>query len=408
MSGLKTPFSGGAFALNYDFVSTQEQLAQLCGLLSSAPWIAFDTEFVSEDTYRPDLCLIQVAGGGRLAIIDPKEGLDVQPFWELLVSGEHETIVHAGREEFRFCHLATGKRPQRLFDVQLAAGLIGLEYPAAYGTLVSRLVGKSVSKGETRTDWRRRPLSPNQLEYALQDVVHLDKIRDRILQRLGDLNRLSWLACEMESWQAELEAAETRERWRRVSGIAGLSPRSLAVVRELWRWREQVAELRNFPPRRILRDDLIVELARRQVADIQRMQTVRGLERGDLRKHLPAIAACIEQALAEEIVLPRSQRKEWPHQLNLLGQFLTTALSSLCRSVELAPALVGTAQDVRDLVAHRLGFWDESVGPPLLAQGWRAEVIGHLIDELLAGNLAIHIHDPLADEPLAISPRNCS
>src|SRR5207244_2461404 len=145
--------------------------------------IAFDTEFVSEDSYRPDLCLVQVAAAGKLAVIDPHAVEDLAPFWNLLAAEGHETIVHAGREEFRFCRRAIGRRPARLFDIQLAAALIGLEYPAAYGTLISRLLGQRLGKGETRTDWRKRPLTPVQLEYALQDVIYLEPLRDLIHER---------------------------------------------------------------------------------------------------------------------------------------------------------------------------------------------------------------------------------
>src|SRR5262249_16833962 len=188
--------------------------------------------------------------GDRLAVIDPLEIEDVKPFWDLLARDQHETIVHSGREEFRFCRHAIGKRPAQLFDIQLAAGLIGMEYPAAYSSLVSKLLGKALAKGETRTDWRRRPLSEHQMEYALQDVVHLAPARNAIYRKLEKLHRESWLTAEMEIWQSDVEAFEVSERWRRVSGIAGLSMRQLAIVRELWLWRDGEAERRNWPPKR--------------------------------------------------------------------------------------------------------------------------------------------------------------
>jgi ribonuclease D len=371
--------------------------------MGDVPFIGFDTEFVSEDTYRPDLCLIQVALGQELAVIDPRQVRDVAPFWEALCTGDHVTIVHAGREEFRFCLQAIGQRPRRLFDTQIAAGLVGLEYPSAYGKLIARLLDEVLSKGETRTDWRRRPLSERQIEYALLDVVYLQGLYEQLMSRLESLGRPVWMDDEMAKWQDELEEFEQRENWRRVSGAAGLSEKAMVIVRELWRWREKEAESQNRPPRRILRDDLIVELARRGKSDPAQIRAIRGIERSLAKRHFDEVAECIHRA-AE---VPRSQ---WPQRparqpsthTSLVSQFIATALSSICRAQQLAPSLVGTVQDVRDLVDYRLLDHDPAAPLPGLAQGWRAAVIGQTIDELLVGNLAIRIADPRADDPLAL------
>lgn len=394
--------------MRYDHITTERGLADYCDSIASAKAIAFDTEFVSEDSYRPDLCLVQVAAAGKLAVIDTKAVENIDLFWNLLAAEGHETIVHAGREEFRFCARAVGKRPARLFDVQLAAALIGLEYPAAYGTLISKLLGERLGKGETRTDWRKRPLSEGQLEYALQDVLYLEPLRDLIAGKLDKLGRLSWLADETADWQRDLEAFEAAERWNRVSGISGMSARSLAIVREIWRWREQEAERRDRNPKRILRDDLLVELAKRQTSDVKRIRSVRGMERGDLQRHLQELADCVEKAMEiPDDALPRSARGDSGPHLTLLGQFLATALGSICRSANVAPSLVGTAQDVRELIYYQLELGSAGSGPPpALATGWRAEVVGNLFDDLLHGKLAICITDPLSDHPLAFEPRN--
>jgi ribonuclease D len=289
----------------------------------------------------------------------------------------------------------------------VAAALVGLEYPASYSTLANKLIGKSIPKDETRTDWRRRPLTPRQLEYALLDVADLEAIRNVLHARLAELGRLAWLEEELSAWQSELEAFETGERWMRLSGLAGLGTRSLAIVRELSNWRDSEAQRRNQPARRVLRDDLLIELAKRQTSDPKRIRAVRGMERGDLQRYLPKLSQCVERALAlKEGELPKLPRKNSRPQLNLLGQFLSTALGSICRRAQVAPSLAGTAQDVRDLIAYRLqlgGFENGDV--PLLARGWRAEVVGQVIDHLLAGDIAIRIADPMADEPLMFERR---
>ncbi len=391
----------------YELITDEAQLRDFCGNLAAAPIVAFDTEFVSEDSYQPELCLVQVAAAGRQAIVDPLEVKDLSPLWQLLTEPGRETLVHAGREEFRFCLRYAGRRPHRWFDVQVAAGLIGMEYPASYGNLAGRLLGKNLSKDETRTDWRRRPLTERQLQYALQDVADLEAMRGVLHTRLSQLGRLSWLDEELAAWQRDLEDFEAGERWQRLGGISSLSPRSLAIVRELWTWRDAEAQRRDCPARRVLRDDLIVELAKRQTSEPKRIRAVRGMERGDLQRYLPKISEAVERALSlPEREQPRLARKSTRPQLNLLGQFLSTALGSICRSAEVAPSLAGTAQDVRDLIAFRLNLGGSQPGEvPLLARGWRAEVVGQVIDHLLAGDVAIRIADPLADEPLTFERR---
>jgi ribonuclease D len=389
--------------MSYIEIATKSGLDQFCGELTEADFIAFDTEFISENTYRSQLCLIQVATPKHLAIIDPIAVGELAPFWKVLAEAGHQTIVHAGREELSFSLSAVARTPANLIDVQIAAGLVGSEYPAGYGSLLSRFLNVTAQKGETRTDWSRRPLSKQQLEYALDDVRYLIPLRDKLIERLTKLGRLGWLESEMQDFQNEVSASRTRERWRRVSGITGLSQRSLGIARELWRWRESEAQRRNIPARFVLRDDLLVELAKRRTADPRQIRAVRGMERGELQRALLEIARQVQTALdLPQDELPRSERRDVPNQVNVLGQFLSTALTSLCRSLDLAPALVGTASDVRDLIAFRLGY--DTGGTPVLAAGWRAEVVGTLIDDLLAGKLSIRITDPLSDHPLAFEP----
>ena len=398
--------------MNYETITTNQQLGEFCEQLGACPWIALDTEFVSEHTYRPELCLIQVSTPGRLAMIDAMVLHDVRPFWQAVVDGKHETIVHAARGEMEFCLQAVDRLPEKLFDVQLAAGLAGIEYPAGYGTLVTKLLGESSQKQETRTDWRKRPLSKRQLDYAVQDVYYLGLIRDRTYARLEELGRLSWMQEETAAWCEEFCRAMSNERWRRVSGNSGLDQRSLAIVHELWKWREGEAKHRNQPARRVLRDDLIIELAKRQTADVKRIRAVRGMERGDLVRKLDEIAAAIQRALAlpVEECPPRAPRDATP-QLSVLGQFLFAALGSVCRQAHLAPNLVGGPNDIRDWISWRLAApgsrhaasgCPEPSRQPKLANGWRAEFVGRLFDDLLSGKTAIRVGDPASESPLIL------
>jgi ribonuclease D len=387
--------------MDYENITTDDQLCDYCRELAAADSIAFDTEFVSEHTYRPVLCLVQVAAAGRLAVIDALAVNDMRPFWDAILAAGHETVVHAGRGEMEFCLHATGQIPARLFDVQIAAGLAGYEYPAGFGTLVSRILNQTSQKHETRTDWQRRPLSKRQIEYALEDALYLHPLCESLRARLREQGRLSWLEAEMADWREDLQRSVLQEHWRRVSGNAGLSARSLAIVRELWKWRDAEAQRRDQPARRVLRDDLIIELARRQTADVKRIRAVRGMERGDLLRRVGDMAAAIQRALtlAEEQCPTRSPR-EPSLQLSVLGQFLFAALGSICRQAQLAPNLVGSPNDIRELINYRANHSPEGRRPPRLAHGWREQFVGHLFEDLLAGKVAIRIRDPEADYPL--------
>ncbi len=395
--------------VKFDNIVDRAGVSQLCERLRYASWIGFDTEFVSEFSYYPDLCLVQVsADDGLLAIIDTKEVPDIDEFWETLADGDHLTIVHAGREEFRFCRRSVGRVPSNWFDVQLAAGMIGLDYPSSYGKLINRILGISLDKNETRTDWRKRPLTPGQLEYALQDVIHLPHLHEFLRDKLEQHGRASWLQQETELWMADVIATETRERWRRVSGLAKLPSHSQVVAQELWRWREEEAQQRDIHPKRVLRDDLLVELARRGKTNTAQMREIRGMQRRDLEVHLPAIAERIKVAKGKKPERqPRKRKPVLPTHVDMLTQFLGAALTSVCRSQSIAPNLVGTAQDVRELIADHLGCADVNQDEPSkLAEGWRATIIGQQLHDLLDGNLALRITNPKGDAPLSFEDVN--
>jgi ribonuclease D len=391
--------------VSHETITSPAQLADLCGRLARADRIGIDTEFVSEDTFRPELCLIQVATASELAVIDPYRCGDLAAFWNMLADGNHVTIVHAAREELNFALNACRRPPANLFDTQLAAGFCSAEYPSSYGSVVTKFVNARPAKGEQRTDWRQRPLTEEQIDYALEDVRYLLPLYDALQKKLKKLNRLDWLAEEMERWLAEVQESRERPRWRRVSGVGNLSPRSLAIVRELWMWRRAEAERKDLPPRRVLRDDLLVELAKRKSDDIERIRAVRGMHRGMKPQMLQDLAACIRRGMEASLDdLERGPRESMPSQLNVLGQFLSPALASICRSANVATSLAGTATDVRDLIAYRLGFTGGDDEAPVLASGWRAELVGHLIEELISGKKSIRIEDPLSEHPLAFDP----
>ncbi len=387
-------------------LTKQSDLEALCKELRQVEVIGFDTEFVSEHTYRPELCLIQLATDEHLVAVDPQAVDDLWPLWEVLAEGDQETVVHAAREELGFCLDATSKPLAGLFDVQIAAAMIGCDFPAGYGTLTQRILGLSMGKTETRTDWRKRPLTREQLNYALDDVRHLLPLREKIWDQLEQLNREDWLDDELTSWQEQVVQWRQGERYQSVSGSGNLHGRALAILRELWLWREQEARERNIPSRKVLRDDLLVEIAKRQVTEPRLLGAIRGMERSNVRQALPALVECVRRGLQQPPeAFPKPPRQTTPPQATMLGQFLSAALASVCREAQIAPSLVGNPTDVRDLISYRLSGSERSgVAPPRLATGWRADLVGELLADVLAGRVTIRIRNPRSEQPLSLEP----
>jgi ribonuclease D len=381
-------------------VTRSDELTACCEHLAATRLFGFDTEFVGEDSYHPRLCLVQVATPERLYLIDPLAE-DIGPldaFWKLVVDPANEVIVHAGREEVRLCRLWTGQTPASLFDLQPAAGLTGMVYPLGYGTLVNQLHGVSMSKGETLTEWRSRPLTKAQVRYAFDDVRFLLPVWDRLRTMLDRMGRLDW-AKEEFGRLATLAVPEdtVQEKWRKLRGLGSLNRRQLAAVRELYAWREATAARINRPSRTIVRDDLLVEIAKRNPAKERDLHVLRGLPKRDL----PAILRVVEEVwtLPQE-QLPRViDREQDVPQVNLVGAILTAVLADLCVRRRLAANMVASGADIRALVKAR--FQNQPLpADSLLTQGWRA---AHVLPDLLAvleGRRGVRVGNLRAEAPL--------
>ena len=392
---------GAGLNVRFHHIINQDSLHQLCDEIRQHRLVAFDTEFVAEDSYRPELCLLQVATEEGVYIVDPFTEIDLSPFWELLTEPKTRVVVHAGREETLFCYRSTRKLIPDLFDIQLAAAFLGHEYPASYATLIHRYTGINLDKEETRSDWRKRPLSNQQLQYAAQDVKDLLRLHESMEQELRDLKRLTWYREEISGWQEELQQFESNENWFRISGIQALSGNSLTVVRALWNWREQRAKERDLPARKILRDDLLIELARRGNSDERRMSMLRGMEHRHVKQLIPELASVIEDSKNHPIPLwPKKARYGKGQPPAMLTQFLSAALAYICRTKKISPAVVATADDLRDFVKFRLEGGDSELQPPSLVRGWRAEIIGRELDDLLHGRIGMVLDNLKSEMPI--------
>ena len=364
-----------------------------------------DTEFVSEHTYQPQLALAQVATPDRILILDPLQLPPLAGLWELAADPQIEIVMHAGEQESRFCWLETGSLPTNVFDVQIAAGLLGHRFPIAYHSLVRAVLNRHAEQGQTRSDWMRRPLSDRQLAYAADDVDHLIPLRDTLGAALDQRTRLPWLDDETNHRDDQLLAELTQDRWWRVTGAQKLGRRDLAAVRELFLWREDLARSRDLPRRRVLRDDLIIAAAQAAPTDLDDLQRVRGMERLPHRDR-PGLLDAIQTAQnLPPQELPQKHRSDSsaPSQARMLALTLEALLESICIEREVAPSLVGGAGDLRRLIDWHLAGRDGEVLPRLLT-GWRAEVCGQLLEDALAGRVRIRVGDPASDHPLVVEP----
>jgi len=274
---------------------------------------------------------------------------------------------------------------------------------------VRRVVGNTAHGRETRADWRKRPLTNSQLEYAVDDVQHLIEIYRRQYASLAKQGRETWAERECERLIEEVEAERGPNAWMRLSGINRLNPRELAVAKALYIWRDSEAALRNKPVRKILRDDLIIDIARRRPKTEADLLATRDLNRTDFRRHAPEMLVAVEEALA----LPNSELPQLPpnpdddktHDEQLLGQLLGIALANRCAEMNVAMGLIGKAADLRHLVRWHV-HQDFTGGPPRLMQGWRAEVCGDLLADVLDGKISLRVADPQSDHPLIFERRS--
>jgi ribonuclease D len=387
------------------FITTTAALAELVDHIRESGRFAFDTEFVSEETFEPVLCLVQVATETRLAVVDPLKVGDISAFWDVVTDPSIDVIMHAAGEDLRICRLQTGRLPQKVFDVQIAAGFVGYNYPLSLGNLVHQTLKVSLLGGETRTDWRRRPLSEAQLRYALEDVRHLLELADQLAGDLQELGRESWAEAEFRDFLEAIEHRADEERWRRLSGLHMLNRRGLEVARKLFDWRQSDARRANRPLRSVLRDDLLVAIARRQPATRRDLEALRDFNRPHLLSKAGEILNVIADALAvpaDDLPEPAERHDDLPG-LAMVVSLLSATLSQSCAHEKVAVGLAGGSSDLKELVRWYLDGQPGDQTPEVF-KGWRKEVCGKILLDVLSGRRALRIVNPEAEVPVALDP----
>ncbi|MBO6609686.1 ribonuclease D [Altererythrobacter sp.] len=373
----------------HDLITTTNALAELCERLSKSEFVTVDTEFMRENTYWPELCLVQIANEKEAAAIDPlADGLDLKPLLDLLTENEEVLkVFHAGGQDVEIIVNLTGKTPHPIFDTQIAMMAISQSEQIGYANLVESWLNISIDKGARFTDWSRRPLTDRQIEYAIGDVTHLSKIFPRMLEKLVKTGRGAWLNAEMEKL-AEVSnyLTDPDQAWRRIRS-PGRNPQVLGRLKALAAWREGEAQHKNIPRGRIMRDETLADIASHPPKKQADLAKVRGLSaawrENDIGKRLMKV---VEQAdPLDKSEMPAKMKRGAPlgKEGVLVADLLKLLLKIRAREIDVAARLLTKADEMEALAA---GLRDL----PIL-KGWRYDVFGRDALELVEGKLAFAV-----------------
>ena len=377
------------------YVTDHRALESLCHTLRQSPRLALDTEFVGEDTFIPRLELIQVATADTAAVIDfpavqASGSLDV--FWELICDTKVDKILHAGRQDLDLFATHAGQIPKPFFDTQIAAAMVGYGAQVAYSNLVQRLHGTKLAKAHTFTNWSARPLSDDQIAYALEDVEFLLSIHTHLLDRLSTLGRSEWISEEFARLETAVgeKSREPQERYQRIRGWETLKPKGAAVLRELAAWRETEARRRNVPRGRVMRDEVLLQLARHPPKSVNDLRGLRGVHSSEIDRHGGQLLASITSALA----LPPSawpevpsERKPDPESTGIV-ELLQAVLKARAAEEGIASTMIATSADLQMLADHKQNR--ATLDVPIL-RGWRRQLAGDLLLHVLDGAVTISV-----------------
>ena len=377
------------------YIESSEPLRRLCAQARTEGRLAIDLEFIRENTYAPQLALIQVAVSDICAIVDPLTVDDLSPLVEVLTDADVLKVLHAAGQDVEVLHWHTNSLAKPIFDTQIAASMVGLGEQLSYGRLVDALLGVSLTKGESYSDWLRRPLLASQTRYALDDVRYLLPMHDRLSKRLDAMGRVAWAADECRKFTAPaLYERDPRTLYRRIRPGRNLSPQGLAILRELAAWRDDEAQQRNRPPGRVLSNEIMVDLARRAPQTSADLQRLRGLPQRELERSADAILATVRRGLeVPEADQPQPENRE--HRLTpaeeLTVKFLDASLKALCQREKLPASFIANRYDLEMLVRRYRKDLLAAEGSPVL-EGWRGELVGKDLLAVLEGRLSLHLH----------------
>lgn len=370
--------------MTVQYIDTEQNLAQFCQQIANSCWLTVDTEFLREKTYYPQLCLIQVANDDHIACIDPLTISNLDPLLDILYNPEITIVFHAARQDLELFYLLRDELPSNVFDSQLAATVLGYGDQIGYGNLVKQCINIDLDKAHSRTDWTKRPLDPAQITYAADDVRYLRDVYKLLTQQLADKNRSHWLEDDFASLtNIDTYKSDPDNIWRKVKGFGRLKGVQLAILKQLAAWREQRAIKSNRPRRWILKDDVLLDLAKLAPESIDNFSMIRGLEGNTISRYGNALLAEIKQAKS-------TPKEQWPvlkktqalsQQQNALVDALMALVRKFCDEQSIAPVAVASRKEIERMVGGEIDL-------PIL-QGWRNEIVGHHLKDFLDGKLTL-------------------
>jgi ribonuclease D len=376
------------------YLTTDESLVCFCDQLKLSSVLAIDTEFVREKTYYHKLGLIQVSNGVICAAIDPIHIKNLKPFLDLVRNRNTVKVFHAARQDLEILYRLCGEMIQPIFDTQIAASVVGWGAQISFAKIVNKVLGKKIDKSETYTDWCRRPLSDSQIEYALDDVRLLFPVYENLKKVLLKLNREKWLHGEFELFEnpVTFQAPNLEKLYMRIKNVRSLSPQKFAVICELVLWREQEAQSRDCLAKNIVRDESLLELARKSPDNAQGLELIRGLHKNEIGRSKQMILAAIQRGLS----LPLNKVPKLP-ELDIykphpgVEEMLSAFVQIRAEQLKIEPSVLAGRKTINDFVK----CFDKKLeikNHPLLC-GWRKNAIGDQLHLVLKGQKAIAIND---------------
>ena len=360
-------------------VETQAELQVVCRDLGKAELIAMDTEFLRVRTYYPKLCLLQMFSGQDVLCIDPLTvDLKVQQLNQLLLADDQIKILHAARQDIEVLYGVCGRAPRAVFDTQIAAAMLGLGDQIGYASLVEMVTGERLAKAHTRTDWCQRPLSSQQIEYAVDDVRFLLDIYRYLETELNKSGRLEWVfeECAPLSDPALYEA-DPADAYKRMSQGQKLEPPAQGILKELAIWRERTSQKLDLPRNWVINDSALIAVARARPHSLEHLAELSGVSERFTKKHGPRILSLIKEVAGRgQHPMIWRRRKPLSEVQRTLRKKITTYLEQVSRESGISTQLLVSRQDVDKLVQ---GHTDVN-----LLRGWRAQLVGDDLNAILA------------------------
>lgn len=363
--------------------------AAVTRMAAESTYLAIDTEFRREDTYFPELCLIQVATSDTVFLVDALAVKDLTSFFDILKKSTVLKVFHSGRQDLEiFCHLMQGEITAPVFDTQIAAMLAGYGESAGFETLVSKLLGVSLDKTSRHTDWTQRPLTEEQKTYAINDVLYLRPLYELMVKKLTAKGRLDWMRSEVRSLEsADFLITVPSEAWRRLS-LRNPSTRYLAIVRKLAEWREETAQKTNIPRAWILKDEVILEIASRKISLLEGLFKIPNFPSNDelIANDVFNIVQSISNQPVDELPVLEGMPALNKAQQNVL-EVLKLLLKTIAEKLEVNPKLIAEKEDLIKWLATA------EIEEQMDAYNWRYEAFWKKAKELLDGRLVLRVYN---------------